>query len=251
MATQICQACGFEVPEGARFCPSCGKEIVATQVCQACGSEVPERARFCPSCGKEVVAALPRLVKEHAPRRGCRRRALLVVLVVVAVLVIFVGARALLTKAPPDTRQPTVPAPRQPAVTEISASENAALWAEAHTALARFVGEGMKMFVGDQARSATQEEMDQAFQLINDFNRAVQAVENVTPPPEQEVMHRTLLPIYREMHGQMMNIMDALFSGDELSAELGWHRLALLMDKAGSVTAMLTLEPAAAPTTAP
>ncbi len=65
MPGSICQTCGTQVPQNARFCPSCGKEVAA-RVCQACGAQVPEGSHFCPSCGKEVVLP-PRL--ETQPSR--------------------------------------------------------------------------------------------------------------------------------------------------------------------------------------
>lgn len=46
----------------------------------------------------------------------------------------------------------------------------------------------------------------------------------------------------------MGRIMDAMSSGDELAADLEWHRLALLVDEAGALTEMLTLTPEGTPT---
>ncbi len=53
MSTRLCQGCGFELTDNARFCPKCGKAI-SVRVCQACGTEVIEGVRFCQNCGKEV-----------------------------------------------------------------------------------------------------------------------------------------------------------------------------------------------------
>jgi hypothetical protein len=53
--------------------------------------------------------------------------------------------------------------------------------------------------------------------------------------PEQAVMHRALLPVYREMGGHMAAIEDALLRGDAARAETEWDRLALLLDRVAGV----------------
>ena len=47
-----CDACGAALPEGAKFCPECGKPAVKKSVCPVCGA-VPgaENAKFCAECG--------------------------------------------------------------------------------------------------------------------------------------------------------------------------------------------------------
>lgn len=57
MSAQICQACGAQISQGVKFCPNCGKEIIA-QVCQVCGAQVTKGARFCQKCGNEIGARL-------------------------------------------------------------------------------------------------------------------------------------------------------------------------------------------------
>jgi adenylate cyclase len=47
-----CSNCGFDNPEGFRFCGSCGQSLVVA--CPHCGAEVPPGMRFCGSCGKPV-----------------------------------------------------------------------------------------------------------------------------------------------------------------------------------------------------
>lgn len=253
MSVRICQSCGAEVPEGVRFCPKCGKEV-ALQVCQACGAEVPVGAGFCPKCEKKVISAPPPLLKRQAEPRGRHGPVFWVVLIVVVGFVIFIGYKVLATKpqmstgplggtppsqtsTPVETQKPVET--QQPTGKAISATENAALWAKAHTALAQFMGEGFKTFGDEEAHPATQEELAPLSRSINDFNKAVKAIEAVAPPPEQVIEHRALLPIYQEMQGRMVGIRDALLSGDPWKADLEWHRLALLLDKAGGVSEVL------------
>src|SRR5215471_3565479 len=44
-----CAVCGFENPEGAKFCQECGARHA--RVCQACGQEVATSAKYCSECG--------------------------------------------------------------------------------------------------------------------------------------------------------------------------------------------------------
>lgn len=48
----LCAACGEPLPEGAKFCPACGKPAAQKRVCPVCGA-VPtvDTARFCAECG--------------------------------------------------------------------------------------------------------------------------------------------------------------------------------------------------------
>jgi membrane protease subunit (stomatin/prohibitin family) len=47
-----CPGCQNSVARDARFCPSCGHELLLSQVCGECGKNLPYHARFCPFCGK-------------------------------------------------------------------------------------------------------------------------------------------------------------------------------------------------------
>lgn len=49
-----CNYCGELLPNEAKFCPSCGHEIVERSHCPQCGTMMPEGALFCPNCGNRV-----------------------------------------------------------------------------------------------------------------------------------------------------------------------------------------------------
>ncbi|MBQ3569998.1 MAG: SPFH domain-containing protein [Methanocorpusculum sp.] len=53
-----CAKCGAAVPEGAKFCPSCGEKQDSGSFCPECGAAVPAGAKFCPECGKKVGASV-------------------------------------------------------------------------------------------------------------------------------------------------------------------------------------------------
>ena len=52
--TGACAACNTPLPQGAKFCPGCGKPVVANSFCTNCGNQVPQGAKFCPNCGKQI-----------------------------------------------------------------------------------------------------------------------------------------------------------------------------------------------------
>ena len=49
-----CPSCGFENPEGAKFCIECAAPF--TRRCPSCGSENLPRAKFCAECGSPLTA---------------------------------------------------------------------------------------------------------------------------------------------------------------------------------------------------
>lgn len=49
-----CPNCNTPLPQGAKFCPGCGKPVVANAFCTNCGNQVPQGAKFCPNCGKQI-----------------------------------------------------------------------------------------------------------------------------------------------------------------------------------------------------
>ena len=56
--TVHCPDCHGDVPITARFCPSCGNQMVVANKCPRCGKNVTAQAKFCPACGAEVQARL-------------------------------------------------------------------------------------------------------------------------------------------------------------------------------------------------
>jgi membrane protease subunit (stomatin/prohibitin family) len=46
----FCADCGTQMPQGAKFCPGCGK-AQENSGCTGCGQPVPDGAKFCPNCG--------------------------------------------------------------------------------------------------------------------------------------------------------------------------------------------------------
>src|SRR5262245_25776919 len=52
-----CASCGFENPEGLKFCEECGTKLV--QACPSCGREVRPTAKFCGECGTTLTQLPP------------------------------------------------------------------------------------------------------------------------------------------------------------------------------------------------
>jgi membrane protease subunit (stomatin/prohibitin family) len=49
-----CPDCRLPVPKEAKFCPSCGHQLLIFQKCTECGKNLPPSARFCIQCGRPV-----------------------------------------------------------------------------------------------------------------------------------------------------------------------------------------------------
>ena len=51
-----CPKCQANVPQGSKFCPSCGNTMAAPQTaaCPNCGKPVSIGAKFCPECGQKI-----------------------------------------------------------------------------------------------------------------------------------------------------------------------------------------------------
>jgi membrane protease subunit (stomatin/prohibitin family) len=56
--TVNCPDCHGVVPLTARFCPSCGNQMVVARKCPQCGKNVTVKARFCPACGINLETKL-------------------------------------------------------------------------------------------------------------------------------------------------------------------------------------------------
>ena len=54
-AQVACPDCGNPVGQDAKFCPSCGHQIVVISQCPQCGKNLPPTARFCPRCGQDTA----------------------------------------------------------------------------------------------------------------------------------------------------------------------------------------------------
>lgn len=71
MGSLICENCGTENPEGARFCMECGLALEKhTEACPVCGTVNPPDAKFCMGCGlnlEETLKAPPEGVPEEPP----------------------------------------------------------------------------------------------------------------------------------------------------------------------------------------
>ena len=65
-----CHACATELPDGARFCLSCGASQAAP-ACINCGTQLPAGARFCLECG---AAQTPGVAPVSAPAPQVARR---------------------------------------------------------------------------------------------------------------------------------------------------------------------------------
>jgi membrane protease subunit (stomatin/prohibitin family) len=46
-----CKKCGFEMDTQIKFCPECGTPSLEERVCKECGKPVPASSKFCPECG--------------------------------------------------------------------------------------------------------------------------------------------------------------------------------------------------------
>src|SRR5262245_50357969 len=63
-----CPSCAHENDAGAKFCESCGAQLI--QVCPSCGQPAKLTARFCPNCGTTLGAAGTELPAKSRKRTG-------------------------------------------------------------------------------------------------------------------------------------------------------------------------------------
>ncbi len=53
-ATTACPECKADIPVNAKFCPSCGHQLLIFTQCTSCGKNLTPDAKFCPRCGHAV-----------------------------------------------------------------------------------------------------------------------------------------------------------------------------------------------------
>ncbi|OQY04381.1 MAG: virion core protein (lumpy skin disease virus) [Desulfobacteraceae bacterium 4572_123] len=53
-ATASCPECRTDIPVNAKFCPSCGHQLLIFTQCAGCGKNLTPSAKFCPRCGHAV-----------------------------------------------------------------------------------------------------------------------------------------------------------------------------------------------------
>jgi len=53
-ATASCPECRTDIPVNAKFCPSCGHQLLIFTQCASCGKNLTPGAKFCPRCGHAV-----------------------------------------------------------------------------------------------------------------------------------------------------------------------------------------------------
>ena len=63
-----CAGCGFENPEGTKFCGECGRSL--TNRCPRCGAENPPPFKFCGGCGTSLSAGEQSAPAESRKRKG-------------------------------------------------------------------------------------------------------------------------------------------------------------------------------------
>src|SRR5215510_13648125 len=65
-----CASCGFENPEGKKFCQDCGTNLA--HACPSCGVEVPPTAKFCGDCGTALAGAARPPPAQSRTRKGAK-----------------------------------------------------------------------------------------------------------------------------------------------------------------------------------
>lgn len=50
----FCSKCNSEIPDGAKFCISCGEPVKSKRFCVKCGKELSENMKFCSACGAKA-----------------------------------------------------------------------------------------------------------------------------------------------------------------------------------------------------
>jgi len=59
LAERTCSQCGYENPEGTKFCQECGSKLGVQNLCPACGAANAPGVKFCQECGSRLQAEEP------------------------------------------------------------------------------------------------------------------------------------------------------------------------------------------------
>ena len=63
-----CAGCNAQMPQTAKFCPSCGQPNMAGKAaCVSCKAPIAQGAKFCPECGSPQQASCPSCKAQLAP----------------------------------------------------------------------------------------------------------------------------------------------------------------------------------------
>src|SRR5262245_26409462 len=65
-----CASCGFENPEGKKFCQDCGTKLA--HACPSCGIEVLPTAKFCGDCGTALAGGAQPPPAQRRTRKGAK-----------------------------------------------------------------------------------------------------------------------------------------------------------------------------------
>ena len=52
--SRTCPQCGWENPEGTKFCQECGTQMSQPSFCPNCGQQNPSGTHFCSGCGTKL-----------------------------------------------------------------------------------------------------------------------------------------------------------------------------------------------------
>lgn len=55
----FCSKCNSEIPDGAKFCITCGEPVKQKKLCKKCGNELLDNMKFCVVCGARVEEEAP------------------------------------------------------------------------------------------------------------------------------------------------------------------------------------------------
>ncbi|MBE6737978.1 MAG: zinc ribbon domain-containing protein [Ruminococcaceae bacterium] len=67
----VCENCGAQIMDNAKFCGKCGAEIKLPFVCENCGNPVSFESLFCDNCGTSFKDNIP---EEEKVKRGAMIR---------------------------------------------------------------------------------------------------------------------------------------------------------------------------------